>query len=435
MADNNTTEYTFTGANGDLYKVVAPAGTSMASAQSAFNQQLDSGSLKNVGVGQVLGGLSSLASSAQSAVKSLTNVAVPTTLDPATILKAPQVTTSIGSLDPKQVTGLVAQAGSLAKQAGTVAGVPTTGIGEYNLSPEQLEQQGYLKPGTAAQYCTAGTDYTKVLSSPTLWTGKGGATDLSSFATNPTLQTSTLTGVMDSSLTQLKSLGVLTGSESPAQLGAILQSAVTFGTAAIASWTQGLAPASLTSAIDSIAKSGQQAISLVDALPDTAPSPEGATDTVDRSAIDSSINSFLGNPKIPPATYGPVEREPVMANPNAAFLDRWEAAVKTLLDKLNELQEKAQKMAKDLVALEAGTITQAGWDAVNNQLQTIRTQYNTEVKALRKNLEDLEASGTASQREEIAGQFASITRLQKLLADFVLYLKARIADDQLLIGT
>lgn len=431
----SVTEYTFTGMNGEVFKVSAPAGTSLADAQSAFEQQFNSGSLQSLGVGQGLGGLSAVASGALSSIKSLTNVALPTTLDPATILKTAQATTGIGSLDPKQVTGLIAQAGSLATQAGNIAGVPTSGIGQFNLSPAQLEAQGYLKPGTVAQYCSAGGDYTQILSSPTLWTGKGGASDLSSFIANPTLQTSTLTSVMDTSLAQLKSLGVVSGTESAGQLGALLQGSVTFGAAAMASWTQGIAPPSLTSAIDSIAKSGQQAISLVGGLPDIAPSIEGATKTVDRSAIDSSIKNILGNPKIPPAIYGPVVREAVTANPNETFLTKWEAASKAQLDKMADIQQRTQTLASDLTQLESEGVTQEGWDKLNNAVQAIKTEFNTEVIALREKLRAVYDSGTKDQQNEVLGQFTDIARTQRLLAEFVTYLKNRIVEDRQLIGT
>lgn len=431
----STTEYTFTGINGEVYKVITPAGTSMADAQSAFDQQFNAGALQNLGVGQVLGGLTGLANNALSAVKNLTNVAVPTTLDPATVLKTAPSTTSIGSLDPKQVTGLVAQAGSLAKSAGNISGVPTAGVGQYNLTPQQLEQQGFLKPGTAAQYCTSGTDYTKILNSPTLWTGKGGATDLSSFATNTNLQTTALTSVMSTSLDQLKKSGVVTGQESPAQLGAMLQSAVTFGTGAVAAWTQGTAPADLTSAISSIAKSGQQAVSVVDALPDTAPSPEGAVNTVDRSAVNSAVNNFLGNPKIPPATYGPVERETSPPDPNQPLEDKYKSALDAYLAKINEFQERAQSLTKDLVDLESGTITQPKWDSVNSTLQGIRTDYNSTMKGLMESFTAAFNALPGDLKTQYQAQKDSAYRLQKIVYDYLAYLKQRIADDQQLIGT
>ncbi len=431
------TEYTFTGINGEVYKVSAPAGTSVTDAQAAFNKQLDSGSLQNLGIGQALGGLSDLASSALSAVKNLTNIPIPTSLDPASILKtaAATVAPAIGSLDPKQVTGLISQAGSLATQAGNIAGVPTSGIGQFNLSPQQLEQQGYLKPGTATQYCTGNVDYAKILSSPTLWTGKGGATDLSSFTSNPSLQTSTLTSVMSTSFDQLKNLGIVSATTSADQLGAMLQSAVTFGTSAIASWTQGIAPPELTSAISSIAKSGQQALSLVENLPSIAPSPEGAINTVDRASVNSAVNNFVGNPKVPPATYGPVEREKTGPDPNQPLVDKYQAAFEKYLAKIQEFQKRAQSLNTDLIDLEAGVITREKWDAVNATLQGIRTDYNTMLKSVRAEFTAAFDALPGDLKTTYQAQVNSIYRLQTIVFDFLVFLRERIKDDELLIGT
>lgn len=369
------------------------------------------------------------------AVGNLNNVAIPTILDPATVLKSSPATVSIGTLDPKQVTGLIAQAGSLAKNAGSISGVPTAGIGQYNLSPLQLEQQGFLKPGTAAQYCGTGTDYTKVLSSPSLWTGKGGATDLSSFVANPALQTSTLTSVMSTSLDQLKKMGVVTGTESASQLGAMLQSAATFGTAAVAAWTQGSAPPELTNAISSIAKSGQQAISTVGELPSIAPSPEGAVNTVDRTAVNSAVTNFLGDSKIPPATYGPVEREKVGPDPNQPLEDQYKAALEKYLDNINEFQERAQVLNKDLIDLEAGVITRAAWDGVNNTLQSIRTDYNTTLKSARTKFDSAFNALPGDLKTTYQPQVNSTYRLQTIVYEFLVFLRERIKDDELLIGT
>lgn len=248
------------------------------------------------------------------ALARLTNVPVSNPTGVAQILKQTPSTKSIGSLDPAQVTGLLGQAGAATGQGFNQISTDK-GIGKFGLTPQQLQDQGFLKPGTIEQFIGKGnTDFTAILQSPGCWTGKGGARDLTSFLNNPSLQNNTQINIMDQGLGQLKRLGVVTGNESPEQLSALVQGAAKFGAADMAAWIKGSSPAYLTASIDSLAKDAQFAVNLVDTkIPIIGASPEGAVDTVDRETLDSAIAGFLSaggidGDKIPLPTVGPVAR-------------------------------------------------------------------------------------------------------------------------------
>jgi hypothetical protein len=113
---------------------------------------------------------------------------------------------------------------------------------------------------------------------------------------------------MSQGLDKLKSLGAVTGGETPAQLGSLVQSAAKFGPESVSAWTKGLAPPDVTAGINNVAKDAQQAVSLVDKqLPGLGTIPravEGKTATVDRSRLDAAFASVLGDPKISLPNFG-----------------------------------------------------------------------------------------------------------------------------------
>ena len=78
------------------------------------------------------------------------------------------------------------------------------GIGEYGLGTPQLEQAGYLKPGTSDY-----PNFNCAISSPSVWTGKDGVYSLNDVLTNPTLQTQMQTQVMQISYNSLTAAGTI----------------------------------------------------------------------------------------------------------------------------------------------------------------------------------------------------------------------------------
>ena len=429
--------YTFTSPTGERFTINAPNGTSEADARKVFDQQINAGALKNVGVGQVVEGLGAGAKQALAAVTALATqpVTLPTTA--AQVLKQTPATASVGSLNPQQVTSMISQAAAASGQAfDTISS--TGGVGKFGLTPQQLEQQGYLKPGTTATFLknNPGADIAQVLQSPAIWTGKDGINNVASFLGNQNVQNLTQANLMNQGLAGLKSLGVATGQESPQQLAALVQGAAKFGASTMAAWTKGLAPAALVASIGALAKGAQQAVDLVTSkLPNIDTAFAGATDTVKRAGVDSAIRDALNDPKIPPITYGEREREPEQTDPNQPPVEKFKAAAEKFLERTNYYQQESQDLADQLVSLEAGVITRGEWNLVNDKFQSIRTQYNNEFKTVRADLQSAFDALPGSIRPEYQAQYDSLIRLLTIVFNFLTYLKQRIADDELLIGT
>jgi hypothetical protein len=117
------------------------------------------------------------------------------------------------------------------------------------------------------------------------------------------LQSITQNEIMVSALDGLKSAGIVTGSESPADLASFVQTASKFGVDNTAAWVKGLAPPDLVSEINSVAKNAQYAVNFVDSkaseLVAGGVQLGGFTGTVERSELDFALEQVIGNDKIP----------------------------------------------------------------------------------------------------------------------------------------
>lgn len=432
------TTFTFTTADGETYEVDAANGTSESEARQVFDQQFNAGALDNIGVGESLKGMSEKAKTSLGSLGSLTNVPVSVPVSAADVLKMVPATKDIGTLNTQQVTGLLGQATDSVKQAANGISLDK-GVGQFGLSPQQLEQQGFLKTGTVSQFIgnNPAADWTKVLANPAVWAGKEGVTGLSGFLGSSNLQNITQQNIMSQGLTQLKNLGVTSGIETPQQLGALVQGAAKFGADTMAKWTQGSAPAGLVGQISNLAKNAQFGIDLVDSKLPKVPriDPAGIVDSVKRTKLDNSIKATLDDPKIPPIEYGPVEKEPIEPDTARPFLDKWNEATKAWLDKLNSLKAKGDDLTAELVEAEAGTITQGVWDSLNTKLQNIRQEFNVELRAITDNVQALKSQAPANISAQILETYNSLARLQNILQKFLAYLRDRIRDDEAFIGT
>lgn len=304
--------FTFTAPNGETFEIDAPNGVSESQARAIFDRQYNTGALSNLGIGQALSGLGEAAKNATKSLGALTNVAVSAPITAASVLKMTPATKAIGALDPKQVTGLLGQAASAVGQAANAVSLDK-GIGQFGMTPEQLEQQGFLKPGTVRQFIgnNPAADWTQVLANPSVWAGKDNVASLTGFLANPGLQNLTQQNIMSQGLSQLKAAGVTAGITNPQQLGALVQGAAKFGSATMAKWSQGAAPADLQGQISALAKNAQFSVNLVDTkLPSvSAFDPAGIVETVQRTGLDSSVKSFLGDAKIPGLKFGPLKAD------------------------------------------------------------------------------------------------------------------------------
>ena len=236
--------------------------------------------------------------------KTLEQVAdVPVTngIDSAAYLEQPPAEISVGSLDTTQVTGMMAQTAADVGQAADVVSLDK-GIGKYGLSATQLEDSGFLKPGTVQTFLKDPAQLESVLSSPTVWTGKGDVTNLGSLLSDVNLQSLTQNEILSSGLQGLQAAGLVTGKESPQQLAAFVQAAGKFGVADTVSWVQGSAPASIAASIGSVAKNAQFAVNFVDEQASsviTGLRLGGFSSTVERGDVDRALAEVIGDDKIP----------------------------------------------------------------------------------------------------------------------------------------
>ena len=122
-------------------------------------------------------------------------------------------------------------------------------------------------------------------------------------------------------------------------------------------------------------------------------------------------------------------------DPNQPAVEKFKAQAEKFLERTNYYQQQAQELADQLIALEAGVITRGEWNLVNDKLQSIRTQYNSERTAEYNALESAYNALPGSIRSNYTPQFNSLVRLLSIVVNFLRYLKQRVADDELLIGT
>jgi hypothetical protein len=228
------------------------------------------------------------------------------TIDASSFLTQNVASISLGTLNTSQITGLLSQASNFVDQDFNVISVDK-GVGKFGFSAEQLETAGFLKPGTVSTYLSNPNNLTEVLSSPSVWTGRGGVTNLGSLLSDVKLQDATQQDIMTTALTGLQKSGVITGSELPAELGTILQVASKFGNNNAVSWVAGKSDPSITTSIDSLAKGAQYAVNFVDQkLGDIAGTGKrigGFTQTVNRTSLDDAVSSIIGDDKVPSPNF------------------------------------------------------------------------------------------------------------------------------------
>lgn len=241
---------------------------------------------------------------AQNTATTLANVAnspVTNPIDSAAYLNQTPAEISVGSLNTNQITGMLAQQSSIVNQNADTVSIK--GIGLYGLTPNQLESAGYLKPGVNQNYLD-GTlpKLLNVLSNPTVWTGKGGVTNLTNLLTNPGLQSATTNDIMSVSLSGLRQAGVVTGNENPRDLAAMVQVASQYGVPTAVQWINGQAPASSIANINASARSAQYAVDFVNnkatQIETSTINLVGYVDTTQRTAVDQAVVNVIDNSKV-----------------------------------------------------------------------------------------------------------------------------------------
>ena len=325
--------FKFTTPTGQLIEVTGPAGSTYDQALAIFNQQSTTGSLTGLRAGDILNSLVQAKGGLATALSQVTSSITPSTLsqigsaltkipnlpalNPTTIstfVNTPVLAGStVGPLSTTQIQGLLSSTAASVNQNATDI-TNENGLGTYGLTADQLQQAGLIKPGTAELINQNPANLVSILSSPTVWTGKGGATDLDSILTNPTLQSIAQQSSLASSYNQLSQLGVVSSTVnnligSNTDLGAVVNNAANYGVAATTEWLNNTVGGSeisqlTTSAINSIFGQNFGTVNRSvsgggNPLQTGVQSPRGFSNTVNRSVVDTAFNSIIGNNKIP----------------------------------------------------------------------------------------------------------------------------------------
>ena len=276
--------------SGSTFRMTTPAGTTQLQADLIFYSQVAAGALVGYSPGQTL------TSSAEAVTKfglsrqdrgtagvdtqailaivntiptitgvpSLINIPLTNPINQADIVNINSGDLSpnaIGPLSSTQVQGILAQIANLVDQAPDVMS-DDKGVGQYGLSCVQLEQAGYVKPGTWQRFIFDPAPLTQVLASPGIWTGRDGVTLAEQFLKNPNLQTKAQVSLLNTGYNGLVSAGVITPASSSGisasqgqvytqsgliskftntavgDVSALVANAGRFGTAATAAWSQ-----------------------------------------------------------------------------------------------------------------------------------------------------------------------------------------------------
>jgi len=314
--------------SGSIATAVGSAGTalnntttalsaSIATATSAVGSAVSgvTGAVSGV-VSGVTGAVSGVVSQVGAAIAPVTaaasgliNQVVTLPVNAGLLLKQIPAIRSIGSLNPAQVTGMLA---STALAVGQSAGQISNGkgVGVFGFSPVQLEQVGLIKPGTIAKFGATAPNLTSFLASPTIWTGKNGVNNLSGLLNNPNLQNRLQQDLMQQGLAQLRKSGIVKGLESVPQLAGLVNSAVQFGPAAVTNWAKGQANAAIVNQISKVFKNSEfasilsNAVNIFVGISGQRPvNIAGIIDTVNRAPINTAVIGVIGNAKVQPPNY------------------------------------------------------------------------------------------------------------------------------------
>jgi len=325
--------FKFVTPTGQPIEITGPAGSTYDQALTIFNQQYNTGSLSGLRAGDILnsliqakGGLTtalsqvtssitpSTISQIGSAITKIPNLPAQNPVNISTFVNTPILASSVvGPLSTTQIQGLLSSTAAAVNQPATEI-TNEKGLGTYGLTADQLQQAGLIKPGTAELINQDPANTVSILSSPTVWTGRGGADSLDSVLANPTLQSIAQQSTLASSYNNLSELGTVSSTvnnlfNSTTDLGAVVNNAANYGIGATTDWLNNTLGGSdigqlTTSAIDSIFGQNFGTVNKSvsgggNPLQTGVQTPRGYSNTVNRSVIDTAFNSIIGNNKIP----------------------------------------------------------------------------------------------------------------------------------------
>ena len=231
-------QFKYTLPSGAKFTMNTPDGTTQTQADKIFYTQVAAGSLVGFTAGQ------SISSTQSTAVKfalsrldrgtagvpdtvilaivnglptitgipSLVNIPLQNPITAANIasIKSTSFTPApIGPLSSSQVQGLMAQLANFVDQPANVM-TNDKGVGQYGLDCQQLEQAGYVKPGTYQQFIFDPSPLTDVMSAPGIFTGLNGINTAREFLNNPAAQNGAMSSLMTNAYNSLTATGTIT---------------------------------------------------------------------------------------------------------------------------------------------------------------------------------------------------------------------------------
>ena len=235
-------EYTLP--SGAKFQVNGPAGATQLQADQIFYEQVAAGSLVGYEPGQTLTSAASRLTKFElsrldrgtagvdnvailsivqnlpvvSGIPDLANVPVQSPINQADIVLARGDSLGpepVGPLTPFQIQTLQAQLANLVDQPYTEI-TQEKGIGKFGFNCSQLEQAGYVKPGTFARFLDETPDkFLCVMGSPGIWTGRNGINSLDDLLSDENSQNLVQNEIMQLSYDSLTVAGVISNVPTP----------------------------------------------------------------------------------------------------------------------------------------------------------------------------------------------------------------------------
>jgi hypothetical protein len=323
-------------------------------------------------------------------------------------IKSISAASPIGPMSIPEVNGVLAQAKNLVGQAADKLS-NAKGLGEFGLNISQLETAGYVKPGTKALLAAGANLFSDVAKSPAIWTGKDGIKGAADLLKNPGKQSLIQQDLMTKGVAALGAVGVpVKNLSSQGLAGMALNAAKDLPSAE--AFVKGLPiPGDVTGAVQAAfgnaVRDAAFAVNLVNtkvpAVFKQQETPVPAADTVSRGTVDAASSRVVGNDKVPPPNYGPKEQ----IDTQALTEEYVTKAAKLINEFVNPTGRGFEAVISKLSALEnQQTITQQEYDALNNEYQAIRQNYNTNAVPLFSEVISLyDRLGKAEQKVADAG--------------------------------
>jgi len=371
--------------------ISGPQDLSRDAAQRIFNQQLASGSLIGLQVGDVISAATQTVNGLTTAQSQLLQQIAQTPSQSqqplpaktiATVIATYPVTNSItvsdysrqpvvfegiGGLSAVQVTSVLAQLHKLVNQPSEV--LTQQGLGRYALSVPQLAAANYVKTSALALWESGQGSTVSVLKSPSVWTGLNGIKTAQNLLLAENTQQQIQLDLMSAALAYLQDRGINIENLPPrSQAGALLITAKAPELAV--AWLKGQpVPAEASTLFSQYVRDGAYAVDFADSKVNNAmvneAEPVGVTNTTDRARLDAAVNRIVGNPKVPLLIYG---AEPV----NPVLLDQFNSLQASFVD----TQDLTNTVAQQTTTTQNALIQQNKLESYKTTVTTLKLQVS-----------------------------------------------------------